>query len=144
VFEKLLFANNGTFTGKFELTEKLHSGYYYIQVYTNWMNNFIENESTIQKINIINPTEGALIENSSPDLETLELKLNPEGGNFIKGITNIVGVKLSDCFGKTSNNAEVEIQNNNGDILQTIKLNQFFKIYEMINNMKQINKRSVR
>lgn len=133
VFEKLLFANNGTFTGKFELTEKLHSGYYYIQVYTNWMNNFIENESTIQKINIINPTEGALIENSSPDLETLELKLNPEGGNLIKGFSNIVGVKLSDCFGKTSNNAEVEIQNNNGDILQTIKLNQFgFGKFEIV------------
>ncbi len=124
LFEKLLFANNGTFTGKFELDKNLHSGDYYIQVYTNWMNNFFENESTIQKIKIINPTEGAILENKNPD-ESLTITLNPEGGTLIKGVNNVVGVKLADCQGRTSENAEIEIQDNNGIILQIIKLNQF-------------------
>ncbi|MGL2963104.1 hypothetical protein ACSVH2_04700 [Flavobacterium sp. RSB2_4_14] len=133
IFEKLLFVSNGTFTGKFELNEKLHSGNYFIHVYTNWMNNFIEDESTIQKINVINSAEGALTENQNPDKETLELKLHPEGGSLIKGITNVVGIKLSDCSGKTVSNTEVQIQNNNGDILQTVKLNPFgFGRFEIV------------
>jgi hypothetical protein len=125
IHERLLFTSNGTFTGKFELNEKLPSGNYFIHVYTNWMNNFFEDESAIQKINIINPKEGLLLENQNPDKETLELKLNPEGGSLIKGITNVVGIKLSDCSGKTISNAEVDIKNNDGDILQTVKLNLF-------------------
>jgi hypothetical protein len=132
LFEKLLFANNGTFTGTFELDKKLHSGDYYIQVYTNWMNNFIENESTIQKIKIINPTEGVILENNNP-AESLAITLNPEGGSLIKGISNVVGVKLADCFGKTIENATLEIQDTSNTVLQTIKLNSFgFGKFEII------------
>jgi hypothetical protein len=124
LFEKLLFAGNGTFTGNFELDKNLHSGDYYIQVYTNWMNNFWENESTVQKIKIINPNEGAIITNSNPT-ETLAITLNPEGGSLIKGVSNIVGVKLADCFGNTFENATIEIQDDKNNVLQTIKLNPF-------------------
>ena len=123
--EKLLFASNGTFAGKFELNDKFQSGNYFIHIYTNWMNNFTEDESTIQKINIINPKEGLVVENQNPDKETLELKLNPEGGILVQGITNVVGIKLSDCSGKTVSTAEIEIQNSTSEILQTVRLNSF-------------------
>src|SRR5205814_1249210 len=59
ISDKLIYANDGAFSGKFDLNKDLHSGIYYIRVYTNWMNNFSENESTLQKITIINPLEGA-------------------------------------------------------------------------------------
>ncbi|MFN3753438.1 hypothetical protein [Flavobacterium sp.] len=132
LFEKLLFANNGTFTGKFELDKNLHSGDYYIQVYTNWMNNFLESESTIQKVKIINPTEGAIVTNTNPT-ETLAISLNPEGGSYIKGVSNIVGVKLADCFGNTFDKASIEIQDEMNNVLQTIKLNPFgFGKFEII------------
>ena len=45
--EKLVYATNGVFSGKIELNPKMTSGNYHIQVFTNWMNNFTENESTI-------------------------------------------------------------------------------------------------
>ncbi|MEM0541278.1 hypothetical protein WFZ85_01495 [Flavobacterium sp. j3] len=139
IFEKLFFVDNGTFTGKFELNEKLHSGNYFIQVYTNWMNNFTEDESTIRKIDIINPVEGVFSETQNPDIETLELKLTPEGGSLIKGITNVIGLKLSDCFGKSPKNSEVQIQNNKGEILQTVKLNAFgIGKFEIIPTNKEI------
>lgn len=141
LFEKLLFASNGTFTGNFELDKNLPSGDYYIQVYTNWMNNFLENESTVQKIKIINPKEGAIIPNSNPT-ESLAITLNPEGGNLIKGISTIVGVKLADCFGNTFENATIEIQDDKNTILQTIKLNPFgfgkFEIIPTISPIKAI------
>ena len=58
ITEQLVFANNGVFTGNIPLNVDLVSGKYYIQAYTNWMNNFNENESTITQIDIINPKQG--------------------------------------------------------------------------------------
>src|SRR6478736_7995106 len=85
--DKLVYANDGAFSGKLDLSKDFHSGIYYIQVYTNWMNNFSENESTLQKITVINPLEGAKnYKKLNPN--TLEVSLNPEGGNLILGIPN--------------------------------------------------------
>ncbi|WP_162127228.1 hypothetical protein [Flavobacterium phycosphaerae] len=122
--EKLVFASNGTFSGKIDLKPAMHSGNYYIQVYTNWMNNFSEDESTITKINIINPEEG--IKNSKKaNSETLEIHLKPEGGNLISGISNSVGVQVKDCRGNSPENLEVSIENGSGTVLKTAKLNRF-------------------
>ena len=97
--EKLLFASNGLFTGNFDLNEKYKSGIYYIQVYTNWMNNFSEDESSLYKINIINEVAPAFTKYTTPNLSQINIELHPEGGNFIRGILNTVGIKISDCNG---------------------------------------------
>ena len=47
IAKQLAYANTGTFEGAFTNLKDLSSGNYYIQVYTNWMNNFQENESSI-------------------------------------------------------------------------------------------------
>ena len=122
--EKLIYASNGTFAGKITLNSKLASGNYYIQVYTNWMNNFSENESTISKISVINPIEG--IKNYKKiNTESLELALNPEGNSLISGISNTIGIQVKDCNGNSPGNLEASIQNSTGEILKTVKLNQF-------------------
>jgi hypothetical protein len=51
---KLLYANAGCFSGNFVLGEHLKTGKYYLHVYTNWMNNFKEDESGKFELNIIN------------------------------------------------------------------------------------------
>lgn len=122
ISEKLIYAYNGVFSGVIPLDPKMHSGNYYIQVYTNWMNNFSEDESTITKINIINPGEG--IKNyKKVNEETLELFLNPEGKNYITGINNIIGIRVKDCRGNAPENLEATVQNDKGEIIKTIRLN---------------------
>jgi hypothetical protein len=139
ISEKLQYASNGVFCGKIILSPKLKSGNYYIQVYTNWMNNFSENESTTIKINVINPNEG--IKNYKKiNTETLDFKLNPEGKSYVLGIQNQVGIQLKDCRGNAPENAEVYLQNDKNQIVKTIKLNKFgygkFEITPSSENLK--------
>ena len=122
--ERLLYASNGVFSGKIELGTKLDSGNYYIQVYTNWMNNFSENESTITKINVINPEQGLKI-HKKVNASSLEIFLNPEGKNLIAEVSNTIGVQVKDCRGNSPENLEANIMNSSGEILKTIKLNRF-------------------
>ncbi|MGG7034798.1 MAG: hypothetical protein ACI7YS_06330 [Flavobacterium sp.] len=122
--EKLIYANNGSFSGKFDLNKNLNSGIYYIQAYTNWMNNFKENESTLQKIIVINPLTGAK-NYKKVNTNTLELTLNPEGGNLISGIQNSLGVQIKDCRGNAPADCEATLQTNTNEIISTTKLNQF-------------------
>ncbi|NNT71945.1 hypothetical protein HKT18_06930 [Flavobacterium sp. IMCC34852] len=122
VSEKLIYAYNGIFSGVIDLDAKMTSGNYYIQVYTNWMNNFSENESAIFKINIINPVEG--IKNyKKADDTSLELTLTPEGKNFVNGINNTIGIRVKDCRGNTPENLVATIQNSRGETLKSITLN---------------------
>lgn len=136
--EKLIFASNGTFSGKIELDSKMQSGNYYIQVYTNWMNNFSENESTITKINIINPEEG--IKNyKKVNTSTLEIFLNPEGKNYINGVSNVFGVQVKDCRGNAPENLEATLQNSNGEVLKIFKLNAFgFGKFEVVSGNENL------
>ena len=121
--EQLIFASNGSFSGKINLEKKIQSGVYYIQAYTNWMNNFSEDESTYHKINIINPSQG--VKNYKKNTNSLAIQINPEGGNYIEGIENNIGITLLDCKNNTVENAEGKVQSMDGDILQTFKLNKF-------------------
>jgi hypothetical protein len=122
--EKLVFADNGVFSGHIKLGPNLDSGNYYIQVYTNWMNNFTENESTLVKVKIINPDQG--IQNTKKIVkETLKVYLNPEGKNLISGISNTIGIQVKDCNNNTPINLEATIQNSKGEALQTVKLNNY-------------------
>jgi hypothetical protein len=122
--EKLVFADNGVFSGHIKLDPNLDSGNYYIQVYTNWMNNFTENESTLVKVNIINPDQG-IRDTKKIVKETLKIYLNPEGKNLISGVSNAIGIQVKDCNNNTPVNLEATIQNSKGEDLQTVKLNNF-------------------
>ncbi|MDI1315821.1 hypothetical protein [Flavobacterium sp.] len=122
--EKLVFASNGAFSGKIELDPKLDSGNYYVQVYTNWMNNFSENESTITKVSIINPEQGLKVYNKV-NVASLDIFLNPEGKSLIKEVSNTIGVQVKDCRGNSPENLDANIVDSNGEIIKTIKLNRF-------------------
>ncbi|WP_233584080.1 hypothetical protein [Flavobacterium sp. GSP6] len=88
------------------------------------MNNFTENESTLVKVNIINPDQG--IQNTEKIVkETLKVYLNPEGKNLISGVSNTIGIQVKDCNNNTPINLEATIQNSKGEALQTVKLNNF-------------------
>lgn len=121
---KLLYANIGSFSGSFKLGDKLASGHYYIQFYTNWMNNFKEDESAVAQFTIINQKTGAGTALTAADLSRLNITLAPEGGNLIAGVTNIVGVRVADCNNEATPISTADIVDNKGSVLKKIQLNK--------------------
>jgi hypothetical protein len=95
--KKLLFASKGTFAGGIHLDDKFKAGKYYFHFFTNWMHNFIEDDSFVQTIEIIDKKETYNFDSEEPNYKTAEIKLFPEGGSIISDIINTVGVKITDC-----------------------------------------------
>ncbi|MES2575890.1 MAG: hypothetical protein V4572_13180 [Bacteroidota bacterium] len=95
--KQLLFTTKGTFTGGIHLNDKFKAGKYYFHFYTNWMNNFIEDDSFSQEIEIINKNEPYNLKTNEPIWKTAAINLFPEGGFIINDINNAVGVKIKDC-----------------------------------------------
>lgn len=124
ISEQLVFANNGIFSGKIELGTNNASGNYYIQAYTNWMNNFSEDESTLSKITVINSSQG--VKNyKKVNTNSLKININPEGGTYVKGIENAIGISFLDCMNNSIDGIEGSLQTLEGEVLRTFKLNKF-------------------
>lgn len=124
ISEQLVYASNGIFSGKIDLKPNMPSGDYYIQTYTNWMNNFTEDESAISKVTIINPVEGAK-NYKKTTISSLEISINPEGGSYVKGIENAVGISLLDCRKNSIDGIDGRVQTLDGEVMRTFKLNKF-------------------
>ena len=92
--KQLLHCENGVFDGAFKLNSNLKSGIYYFQVYTNWDNNFTENESSIFNINVLNPSENYQSNSISSDPF---VEFHPEGNVFLEGVNNTIGISILDC-----------------------------------------------
>jgi len=106
VQKQLLYASNGTFSGGIHLNKKFKTGKYLFHFYTNWMNNFKEDDSFSQTIQIYNIDEPFNYKSKEPNWKTVKIDFFPEGGNIIDGINNTIGVKITDC-----NNKGVELNN---------------------------------
>jgi len=94
---QLLHTSLGTFDGIVTLDEKIASGNYRFHFYTNWMNNFMEDESFAQNIEIINLKESYNLKTNQPNYNAVSIFFNPESGSFIKGISNTMGIQIKDC-----------------------------------------------
>jgi len=97
VQKQLLFASNGMFSGGIHLNKNFKSGKYLFHFYTNWMNNFLEDDSFTQIIEIFDINEPFNLKINEPDLSTAKVSFFPEGGTIIDGIANTIGVKITDC-----------------------------------------------
>jgi hypothetical protein len=95
--KQLLFASKGTFAGGIHLNDQFKAGKYYFHFFTNWMLNFIEDDSFLQTIEIIDKKETYNFDSEEPNWKTAEIILFPEGGSIISDINNTVGVKITDC-----------------------------------------------
>ncbi|WP_298155282.1 hypothetical protein [Flavobacterium sp.] len=125
VSEQLVFANSGSFSGTIKLTEKCPSGDYYLQFYTNWMNNFSEDESSIYRLTIIN-SEKPFTPSQKPDYSRVNVNVYPEGGNnIIFGVRNTVGIQISDCKDRPIPVTEGEIIDEKGTAVTKVFLNKF-------------------
>ncbi|WP_335973954.1 hypothetical protein [Gaetbulibacter jejuensis] len=101
ITNKLFFAQNGYFTGSLDTNNLIAGDTYYIVAYTNWMNNFKEDEAYVSMpLHILNPNSD-LNTSTTKDSTTEKLKHDlqflPEGGYSIIGVTNTFGFKITDC-----------------------------------------------
>jgi len=110
--KQLLFTTKGTFAGGLHLSNKFKSGKYFFHFYTNWMNNFTEDGSFMQEIEILDKNDPYNFKANEPNLETAKVSVFPEGGSIINDINNAVGITLKDC-----NQKGIEI--NDGVILDS-------------------------
>jgi hypothetical protein len=106
VQKQLLYTSNGTFSGGIHLNKKFKTGKYLFHFYTNWMNNFKEDDSFSQTIEVYNIDEPFIYKTNEPNWKTVKIGFSPEGGNIIDGINNTIGVKITDC-----NNKGLELNN---------------------------------
>lgn len=91
----LFFASNGTLEGQLQTSKNLESGIYYLHIYTNFMNNFIEDESTYQEIEILNTNQ--INTQKTYNKTDYTITVNYEGGNLIADCDNNVVIQLKDC-----------------------------------------------
>lgn len=120
----LCYAENSIFQGNIKLNKTLKSGKYFIQVYTNYMNNFSEDESSVYEITILNTNQANYNVNSAPNYDAVNVSFFPESGNFITGTSNTFGVQALDCYGNGVELKNGEIVDENKNIITTFSTNK--------------------
>ena len=120
--EYLFYANNNSFSGNINLTTKYPTGKYYLQVYTNWMNNFTEDESSTYPIIITNIEENTkLIAATKPN--SINTTIFPEGGMLVANTKNSVGINVSNENGKALPDTKAWLVNSKKEKLMLLSLN---------------------
>lgn len=132
IASKLCFASNGIFDGNFKLNDKLISGFYYLQVYTNWSNNFSEDESSLFKVEIINTTTGK----ADYKLEEPQVTFHPEGGIFVENTDNIIGISVTDCLENGIEITDAKLLDADNNEIITFKTNVLGYGQFAVNNAK--------
>ncbi|WP_324023949.1 hypothetical protein QSV08_13570 [Maribacter sp. BPC-D8] len=88
-------AEDGYFKGNIAVDSMLSSGEYYLRTSTNWMKNFKEDDSFVQKITILN--EKSIEKGKS--VKEYDIQFLPEGGNLVEDAPGVMGVKVTDING---------------------------------------------
>jgi hypothetical protein len=100
VQKQLLYTANGQFSGGIRLNATFKTGKYLFHFSTNWMNNFKEDDSFSQIIEIHDANEPFHFGLKEPSLNTASVAFFPEGGAIIDGVSNTIGVKIVDCHNR--------------------------------------------
>lgn len=119
IIQSLVLNNNGVGKGQIELDTTLASGIYFLKASTNWMKNFKEDDSFVQRIEVINSKKK---NNYKVKEDQYDVQFLPEGGNLLQNTSNVVGVKALDELGQGVK-CEGTINNSSGETVATFKTN---------------------
>lgn len=122
VKSKLFFGDKGYASGNFEIDSLLVPGEYYIRGTTNWLRNFKESHEYVQRIQILGNDTYVADAKQRADL-SYDLQFMPEGGHFLAGVDNTVGVKLLDSNGKGVPFQNARILDSKGNLITTFDSN---------------------
>jgi len=138
----LFLAENSSFEGNIKLDESMSTGSYYLQVYTNYMNNFTEDESSVFEIKIINPNDGKTIPNNKIiNTNTITTDFFPESSIFLEGTSNTIAVKITDCNGNGLSIKDGEIKDSKGTTVTNFNTNGVgYGKFEIVQTKKELYK----
>ena len=119
--EQLIYANQGSFLGKFKLGPGVTSGVYFVHFYTNYMNNFTEDESALYELDIVNPENPEITDRRTVNRSQPKIEIFPEGGQLIAGISNNVALKITDCNGELLDVRQASISDASG-VISTVAI----------------------
>ncbi len=97
--QEIVELTDGLGDGHISIPNTMSSGNFYIRAYTNWMRNFGTQQFFSKSLKIINPFKSRKSENERKK-KKWDVQFFPEGGNFLTGVLNTVGVKGIDGSGK--------------------------------------------
>jgi hypothetical protein len=115
VDKKLYLTISGAASGSFHVNPSLDSGEYFLKVSTNWMKNFKEDDSYVQKIRIINPKKQAESQ-KKVNRKEYDFQFLPEGGHIVSDVKNSIGVKAIDDTGKGTSSSGIILNSNNEEV----------------------------
>ncbi len=121
--QKMIFVNQGIARGSFSVDSTFQNGNHSLIAYTNWMNNFKENNFFSQEIKIIDPNTSTAKKENSNIANTIDIQILPESGHFIYNAINTAGVILKNTNGKGIPNAQGYIINEQRDTINSLKTN---------------------
>lgn len=134
----LFYAANGVVVGQLKINPNLPSGTYFIHTYTNYMNNFSENESTIQPLKILN-IKDKIIPLDQSEKKTITINLSYEGGTFLAHTKNTIGVQIKNCLGNGLALNPIKVKNAQGEIVHTFSTNsQGYGKFDLLNTQHEI------
>lgn len=136
---KLLYAENSTFYGYYKTDKILDSGNYYFRFFTNYMNNFSEDESANYEITILQPDKDNSAFFPTFDSDNYGITYYPESGTLLENTENNIVVEIKDCNGLGGKLSDIEILGTNNEVVGTFSTNEqgFGKVKLL--NTKNIN-----
>ena len=156
ISRKILFVSGGTASNFIHLDDSLTPGTYCFRAYTNWMRNFYEEKDFNRTITILGPTGknisnnnskikgnndeiSKLKESSKPEIKTdYDIQFLPESGHVIEGLDNVIGVKVTDSYGRGVSIRGKVVDSTNNEII-TFTTNQMgmdkFTIAELLTRL---------
>lgn len=141
VSTKTLYADNSLFEGHISLDDSFASGKYQLQAYTNFMNNFGEDESTVMPIIINNSADKSYTKYNAPNYSALTIATFTEGGVFLEGINNSIAVSVTDCNQNGIELTQGQVIAPSGEVISTFSTNtQGFGKFEIKNTKNGIYK----
>ncbi|MFT3793355.1 hypothetical protein [Flavobacterium sp.] len=133
VGSQLYFAENGLFDGYFNIPDDIKSGTYFIQAFTNYMNNFAEDESSVYRITLLNTQDKTIGWQQKINYDQIDVQFFPESGVFLAGVSNTIGFRVADCSGLGIALGGIEVIDTKGTVLATTSTDQFgygrFEVY---------------
>lgn len=122
---QLCYTQNSVLQGYINLPAGLPSGSYYIRVYTNFMNNFKEDESSVYAITVLNPTDTDYKNRNTIDYNNVSASFYPESGVFLENSSNTIAVRITDCNGKGIAVKNAAVKDAKGTVVTNFSTNAF-------------------
>jgi hypothetical protein len=119
---RLFLATNGVIVGHWEIDENSESGKYYIHTYTNFMNNFEEDESSLYSLEILNTKDAITLKNRNA-AENASIEISIEGSQMIVDCHNTIGVRITDCNGEGIQTADIAVIDGNSNEINRFSTN---------------------